>query len=152
MATTSSGGEGVEDLTARAYTAYSRAVVAVAAHGVFGGLVGLGLTKKHVLGQPLRSWQILLPSVLMHGTFDFQQMLLALEVWDEKTQTVLIVVLDALLLLAAFVYLWRQVARLPLGGQASVPLVGGQDRGQDALGAAETPDADHMRLLSHLQA
>ena len=149
---TSSGGAGVEDLTARAYTAYSRAVVAVAAHGVFGGLVGLGLTKKHVLGQPLRPWQILLPSVLAHGTFDFQQMLLALEVWDEHLQAVLVVVLDALLLLAAFVYLWRQVARLPLGGQASVPLVGGQDSGQDPLAAADTPDADHVRLLSHQQA
>jgi len=41
----------VDEFTVRAYTAYSRAVVAVAAHGLFGGLVGLGLTKRHVLGQ-----------------------------------------------------------------------------------------------------
>jgi hypothetical protein len=40
-----------DEFAARIYTAYSRAVVALAAHGLFGGLVGIGLTKRHVLGQ-----------------------------------------------------------------------------------------------------
>ena len=41
----------VQGLSDRAFTAYSRAVVAIAAHGVCGGLVGAGLTDKHVLGE-----------------------------------------------------------------------------------------------------
>lgn len=146
-----SGGEDL-DLAARAYTAYSRAVVAVAAHALFGALVGLGLTKKHVLGQPLQAWQILLPSVLAHGTFDLQQMLLVLLVWDEEMQTVLTVLLDGLVLLAAALYLWRQLARLPLPSrQAVVALV--QDGDAASLATEETEglgseaEGDHQRLL-----
>jgi RsiW-degrading membrane proteinase PrsW (M82 family) len=41
----------VQGLSDRAFTAYSRAVVAIAAHGLCGGLVGAGLTDKHVLGE-----------------------------------------------------------------------------------------------------
>jgi len=41
------------DFTARAYTAYSRAVVAIAAHGLFGALVGLGLTKRQQISKAL---------------------------------------------------------------------------------------------------
>ena len=144
---TASGSDGLDEFAARAYTAYSRAVVAIAAHGLFGGIVGLGLTKKHVLGRPLHAWQVLLPSVLAHGTFDVQQMLLALEVWNVDTQGLLIVVLDGVLLLAAAVFLWRQIKGLPLpapGQSVSVPLVDHD--------AARHPDADHVSLLAHQQA
>lgn len=154
LAAAASAANGSNDFTARAYTAYSRAVVAIAAHGIFGGIVGLGLTKKHVLGRPLHAWQMLLPSVLAHGTFDVQQMLLALEVWDEETQGLLIVGLDALLLLAAAIYLWRQIVGLPLPGQSvSVPLVDEHDsaRNIDDVDARHL-DADHVSLLAHQQA
>ena len=145
---------------ARAYTAYSRAVVAIAAHALFGGLVGLGLTKRHVLAAPLRYHHILLPSVLAHGTFDFQQMLLAIEVWDEQTQSILVIILDAVLLLFAAVYLLRQVATLSLRFDAcvfSVPLVRGVGSGEGAAGScgegnarggAAGMDADNIGLLS----
>ena len=156
----SGGGGGGEELMARAYTAYSRAVVAIAAHALFGGLVGLGLTKRHVLAAPLRYHHILLPSVLAHGTFDFQQMLLAIEVWDEQTQSILVIILDAVLLLFAAVYLLRQVATLSLRFDAcvfSVPLVRGVGSGEGAAGScgegnarggAAGMDADNIGLLS----
>merc|ERR1712216_792308 len=71
-----------------------------------------GLTKRHVLGQPLRFWHVLFPSVLAHGTFDFQQMVLALEVWDEDSQNLAVILVDSAVLVLGMFYLWCQLAAL----------------------------------------
>jgi hypothetical protein len=38
--------------------------------------VGVGLTRKNVLGENLNYFHVITPPVLVHGTFDFQQFLL----------------------------------------------------------------------------
>ncbi|EKX38164.1 hypothetical protein GUITHDRAFT_115711 [Guillardia theta CCMP2712] len=108
----SRGEEGQASLSARAYTAYSRAVVAITAHGVCGGLVGVGLTKKHVLGKSWGFPRILLPSLLVHGTFDFQQLLIAVLVWNVEVQNICVVVLNSIVLVGASV--WYAVKGLDL--------------------------------------
>ena len=157
--TTAAGaGEGEGEaaaFAARAYTAYSRAVVAIMAHGLFGGLVGLGLTRRHVVGLPLRWWQILAPAVLAHGSFDFQQMLLALEVWEEGLQGGLALALDGGLLLACAGYLWRQVRALPLLRDGETPMCqrGGVTGDDVALLSANAGlEGDGVRLLQGEQA
>ena len=55
---------------------------------------------------------IIAPAVLVHGTFDFQQLLLMVAVTDETLQTVLVIFLDAAVLIGAAVLLWWQLKGL----------------------------------------
>jgi RsiW-degrading membrane proteinase PrsW (M82 family) len=59
------------DFTARAYTAYSRAVVAIAAHSLFGALVGLGLTKRQII--PKAHCPPSIFTIQSHWTLTFQK-------------------------------------------------------------------------------
>jgi len=130
------GGEGVRpDFSQRMVTAYSRAVVAIAAHSICGGIVGLGLSRRYILGHEVGYFGIILPAVFVHGSFDFLQLLLVSAPIDPAVQALSVIFVDAAILILAAIYLWVGVRRLQLHRLREPELRG--DRGDASEGDDE---------------
>lgn len=139
----SAGDANTSDLAARAGTAYSRAVVAIAAHGICGALVGLGLTRRHVLGERRSYLQVLLPSVAVHGTFDAQQMLIIFLITGETAQTATVLVLNTLVLVLAAIFLHHSLKGLRLDRFRSEPVARSLDEAEGGVEMQEGSDSPH---------
>jgi RsiW-degrading membrane proteinase PrsW (M82 family) len=60
-----------ENISGGLENAFERIFVSTPLHVGTALLIGFGIAKKHVFNMPLKTWQIMLVPVLIHGTFDF---------------------------------------------------------------------------------
>lgn len=88
-----------------------RVLFAVPVHSICAGLTGVQLIRKEFIGDV--EWiMVLVPAVLVHGTFDFQSFLVGALVENEVWQLIFTSLNCAVVLVGSWWYLWYSMSQL----------------------------------------
>lgn len=107
-----------------------RVLFAVPVHSICAGLTGVQLVRKEFVGDV--EWiMVLVPAIIVHGTFDFQSFLVGALVESEMMQLILTSLNCAVVLVGSWWYLWYSISELRFDITAQNPV---EDEGPQYFG------------------
>ena len=93
------------------YSAMERVLFAVPVHSICAGLTGVQLIRKEFI-RDVEWTMVLVPAILVHGTFDFQSFLVSALVENEVLQLCFTSANCAIVLVGSWWYLWYSMSEL----------------------------------------